>query len=75
MLAGGNATVGNLLLTWSNSFSNFAEEAELWGLFGWTEETAGIPCAWDALHCYDDGTMRIEFEETLELNGAELALA
>lgn len=75
LLAGGNATVGNLLLAWTKSFSNFAEEAELWGLFGWTDETADIPCAWDVITCFDDGTLRIWFENTLALNGADVALA
>ena len=62
--AGGNSTVGNLLLAWSRSFVNFDEQAEQYGFFGWTNETASIPCSWSGITCYYDGTLRIWLEYT-----------
>ena len=32
--------------------------------FGWTNETASIPCSWSGILCYDDGTLRITLEYT-----------
>ena len=56
--------MGSLLLAWSRSFDNFDEQVELYSFFGWTNETASIPCSWSGILCYDDGTLRITLEYT-----------
>ena len=64
--AGGNASVAELLMAFKQSFSNFEERWEALELYGWSNATADIPCAWSGIYCDSDGTL------TLVLHGTGL---
>ena len=56
--------MGGLLLDWSQSFENFEERAEALQFFGWSNNTASIPCSWTGITCFDDGTLTIYLVNT-----------
>ena len=62
MHAGGNSTVGSLLLAWSRSFSNFGERAQALKFFGWSDATVGMPCSWTGITC-DIGGLMLNFTD------------
>ena len=45
------STVGNLLLAWSRSFSNFGERGQALKFFGWSDAIVGLPCSWTGVKC------------------------
>ena len=73
MHAGGNSTVGNLLLAWSRSFSNFGERAGALNFFGWSDATVSMPCSWTGVVC-DIGGLMLNFTDTGLAGEAILAL-
>ena len=70
---GGSRALGTLLLTWSKSFSNFAELAQSARLFGWSEASVNEPCSWTCIYCGADGGLGISLRN-LGLSGAHGAV-
>ena len=60
--------MGQALLTWSESFSNFRHQLDDCRYFGWTEATIDEPCSWGGMRCNDEGTT---FGLTLWYTGVE----
>ena len=58
--------MAELLLAFKQSFSNFEERWEALELYGWSNGTADIPCAWSGIYCESDGSL------TLVLHGTGL---
>ena len=47
--------MGEALLAWSASVSNFAQVQANHSLFGWQQDLVDIPCAWSGITCQGDG--------------------
>ena len=56
IVVGGTSTLGQALLAWSRTFSNFARTMRACRYFGWTQATVGEPCSWGGIECSNDGT-------------------
>lgn len=62
--------MGEALITWAGSvWTNFDEVRVEHRLFGYTNDTADIPCAWNGIRCYSNGTLFTVGLRYLPLNG------
>lgn len=43
---------GQLLLNWTESFSNWQETFVNCRFFGWSQATLAMPCAWTGITCH-----------------------